>query len=168
MHVCMRIILNNLQLLVRCLCTVCLVSNILTFSHTHLFTVYLHFLSINFFFFLSVIILLHENSVTFIVFVNKLYICMKPIHLNLFPFIWNFNLFCLSVWNSVLVLTCSFKILDHALVVGFLQVAGADRLTGAGAVLHLLPALHLLFVFRFLSPLFHLFCISDLSDLLTR
>lgn len=62
------------------------------------------------------------------------------------------------------------------LVVAFFQMAGADWLTGAragagagtGALLNLLPVLHLLFVFWFLSPLFHCLCISDLSDLLSR
>lgn len=57
------------------------------------------------------------------------------------------------------------------LVVGFSQVAGADRLAGArigaDALRRLLPDLHhLLLLLRFLSPLFDLICISDLPDFL--
>lgn len=56
----------------------------------------------------------------------------------------------------------------YALVVGLFQMAGADRLTGAGARLHLLPVLGLLFVLWLFSSLLHLLGLLDLSDLLAR
>lgn len=51
---------------------------------------------------------------------------------------------------------------------GFFQMAGADRLAGAGAGTEALLDLHLLLGFRFHSPFFHFLCLSDFSDLLLR
>lgn len=91
--------------------------------------------------------------------------------------IYSIYSFCMcAVWPTCLIWFlchgCNISPLEHALVVGLFQMAGADRLTGAGAgagaLLHLLPVPRLLFVLWLLSPLFHLLHMPDLSDLLAR